>query len=93
MILSSLILGNTSSIVTRSVRLIFSIFLKHHISKLSFAVRFSTIVIFTWIKFRRVVIPKFVFLPDMVLVIKRDTGEKGIVYRILFENPEAEKPL
>jgi len=39
------------------------------------------------------VIPKFVFLPDMALVIKRDTGEKGIVYRILFEKPEAKRPL
>ena len=29
----------------------------------------------------------------MVLVIKRDTEEKGIVYRILFEKHEAEKPL
>ena len=26
------------------------------------------------------VIPKFVSLPDVVLVIKRDTGEKGIGY-------------
>jgi len=39
-----------------------------------------------------VVIPKFVFLPDMVVVIKRDTGEKKIAYRLLFEKPEAKRP-
>jgi hypothetical protein len=40
-----------------------------------------------------VVIPKFVFLPDRVLVIKRDTGEKGIAYKLLFQKPEAKIPL
>jgi len=39
-----------------------------------------------------VVIPKFVFLPDMALLIKRDTGEKRIAYRIVFEKHEAKRP-
>jgi hypothetical protein len=66
--------------------------LKHHISRLSFAVCFPKIVDFIGIQFRCVIIPEFVFLPDKILVIKRYTGEKRIAFRIVFEKHEAKRP-